>query len=393
MSSKNRIFKFYWESDYRKALENGLPTPNICHVLQTGEVFLNVPSYDSQYLTFEALETGTFTLTINTNITTAMFASVSYSFDTINWVTTNNVDNTEVTVTTPTVQAGKKIYWKGSGTGTCSSSYAAYPSTFSSTGRFNVSGNIMSMKGDNFEDDKTLRGLAFCGLFKDCTTLISAENLILPATTFTGNYVYDQMFRNCTNLVAAPKLPATDFCGQGYVYRYMFYDCASLTTAPELPSTTLTNACYQYMFGRCTSLTEAPELPATTLASYCYQYMFISCTNLNYIKALFTTTPDNSYTNSWVSGVAATGTFVKSPDATWDVTGVNGVPEGWTTDTFKDYFTTEALDDGVIIFTFPSSLNTSSASYLEYSTDSGESWIRINNVASTQVVKRNLLYR
>lgn len=28
--------------------------------------------------------------------------------------------------------------------------------------------------------------------------------------------------------------------------------------------------------------------------------------------------------------IFASGTFVKNSDATWDVTGVNGVPSGWT---------------------------------------------------------------
>lgn len=34
--------------------------------------------------------------------------------------------------------------------------------------------------------------------------------------------------------------------------------------------------------------------------------------------------------DSWVSGVAATGTFVKNTFAQWDVVGENGVPSGWT---------------------------------------------------------------
>jgi len=58
--------------------------------------------------------------------------------------------------------------------------------------------------------------------------------------------------------------------------------------------------------------------------------MFNGCSSLNYIKALFTTTPSSSYTGNWVSGVAPTGTFVKSAAATWNVTGNNGVPTGWT---------------------------------------------------------------
>ena len=45
---------------------------------------------------------------------------------------------------------------------------------------------------------------------------------------------------------------------------------------------------------------------------------------------MFITTPSSYYTGYWVRGVASTGTFVKNPDATWDVVGVSGVPEGWT---------------------------------------------------------------
>lgn len=58
--------------------------------------------------------------------------------------------------------------------------------------------------------------------------------------------------------------------------------------------------------------------------------MFQNCTSLNYIKANFTTTPSNSYTSNWVNNVAPTGTFVKNHNASWDVTGNDGVPTGWT---------------------------------------------------------------
>ena len=97
-----------------------------------------------------------------------------------------------------------------------------------------------------------------------------------------------------------------------------------------LPATTLKRECYYGMFQDCTGLSTAPELPATTLTDKCYQRMFYGCSNLNYIKAMFTTTPGSSYTTDWVSGVASTGTFVKNAAATWNVTGVNGVPSGWT---------------------------------------------------------------
>ena len=51
---------------------------------------------------------------------------------------------------------------------------------------------------------------------------------------------------------------------------------------------------------------------------------------LNYVKALFSTTPSDSYTSSWLAGVAASGTFVMSKEATWNVTGNSGIPSGWT---------------------------------------------------------------
>ena len=113
----------------------------------------------------------------------------------------------------------------------------------------------------------------------------------------------------------------------------MFNGCTSLTEAPELPATTLANQCYYQMFKNCTSLITAPELPATTLASYCYDYMFDNCQTLNYIKAMFTTQPSNTYTAYWLRGVASTGTFVKNSAATWNVRGTNGVPYGWTIQT------------------------------------------------------------
>ena len=87
------------------------------------------------------------------------------------------------------------------------------------------------------------------------------------------------------------------------------------------------------MFGDCSSLTQAPELPATTLVDHCYDSMFYGCSKLNYIKALFTTEPSDKYTYNWVYGVSSTGTFVKSSAANWNVTGVTGIPDGWTVTT------------------------------------------------------------
>lgn len=48
---------------------------------------------------------------------------------------------------------------------------------------------------------------------------------------------------------------------------------------------------------------------------------------------MFVTNPSSLYTNSWVSGVSSSGTFVKNSEAPWNVTGVNGIPNGWTVQT------------------------------------------------------------
>jgi hypothetical protein len=152
----------------------------------------------------------------------------------------------------------------------------------------------------------------------------------LPAKTLTTS-CYREMFYACTSLTTAPELSATTL-GESCCYG-MFQNCNSLTTPPVLGAQSLKRYCYMYMFRGCTSLTTAPDLPARQLTSDCYLGMFNGCSNLNYIKAMFTTTPSSSYTSGWVTGVSSTGTFVKNSAATWNVTGNNGIPSGWTIQT------------------------------------------------------------
>jgi len=145
------------------------------------------------------------------------------------------------------------------------------------------------------------------------------------------------MFKDCSALVDASMITLKGCYGRN-CYTDMFHGCINLTKPPKLTATTLQNNCYSMMFYGCTSLATAPELPATTLVNSCYTSMFSGCSKLNYIKALFTTTPSDSYTLNWVNGVASTGKFVKNNEATWDVTGTNGIPSGWTVITeLEDY--------------------------------------------------------
>ena len=342
------------------------------------------PDYSKQYLTFEALQSGTFTLTVPSLVDSTLMTSVSYSTDDgANWTTTM-IDNTAQTITTPTINAGDKVLWKGEGVA-MAKNYSNY-SKFTSTGNFNVSGNVMSLLyGDNFENQTELASGSsnnFAYLFRlSRGGLNSAANLILPTTTLTTG-CYQEMFEGCTSLTTAPELPATTLAGYCYYemfygctslttapsilpattlsescyqemfsgctslttapsilpattlasgcYNQMFSGCTSLTTAPELPATTLASSCYQNMFSGCTSLTTAPELPATTLVNYCYTNMFNDCRSLNRIKMLATDISATKCLQNWVQGVASSGIFTKATDMTTLPRGTNGIPENWT---------------------------------------------------------------
>ena len=237
----------------------------------------------------------------------------------------------------------------------------------------------------------TLAQSCYYEMFKDCTNLTTAPSL--PATSLAQS-CYKSMFNSCSSLTTAPSLPATTLAYE--CYSLMFRSCTSLTTAPSLPATTLTDNCYNEMFYGCTSLTTAPALPATTLTTYCYSSMFQNCTsltappvisattitnyknyscswmfagctslttapelnitilknysfqnmfynaeNVNYIKMLSTDISASSCLSNWVSGVAATGIFVKNISASWTTTGASGVPTGWTViyyDTTEDKY-------------------------------------------------------
>ena len=267
---------------------------------------------------------------------TDKITSISYSTDNgATWTTTENQNNKGENLSiTVNVNEGDKILWKG-----IAETLGFYyngnvlGSFFSSTAKFDAAGNIMSLLfGSDFKGQTGLTGkdCAFCKLFNSNSNLVNAQNLSLPATTL-AEYCYSNMFQGCTGLTSAPELPATTLAESSY--QYMFQGCTSLKTAPTLPAKTLASDCYQYMFDGCTSLITAPVLPAETLANWCYEGMFKGCSSLNYIKAMFTTTPSTTYTNNWVSGVASSGTFVKNSAATWNVTGVNGIPERWTIET------------------------------------------------------------
>ena len=285
---------------------------------------------------------------------------------------------------TVSISSGNSLLVKGRITGSTSNGIGR----FSSTGKFHVEGNIRSLTNyTDFSGGTELnRDYEFSGLFSGCTGMTSAENLILPAKSSTTN-CYEYMFQKCTSLEKPPKIELTKMAGVSQCF-YMFHGCSKLKYMPDLlptnlsganscysamfsgctsltavtslpattlstgcyssmfaycsglttiqsslPATTLSTGCYSSMFAYCSNITTAPVLPATTLVKSCYNRMFNYCSKLNYVKAMFTTTPSTTYTNSWLYNVASNGTFVKNSSATWTTRGTSAVPNNWTIQT------------------------------------------------------------
>ena len=255
--------------------------------------------FSKKPLTFIISSAGT----INWTASDASIAkTIDYKLNNGEWISITS--NTSSSAPTITVSSGDKVQFRGNNAQYATISYAGlFYNSFGGSSSFEVEGNIMSLiYGDDFKNNSTISSTyTFYGLFQNCVNLVSAENLVLPATTLADN-----------------------------CYEEMFFGCKSLTTAPALPATTLASYCYRNMFFGCKSLTTAPALPATTLVSGCYRGMFLFCTRLNYIKCLATDISATNCTDGWVNGVASTGTFVKAPSmASWTI-GTSGTPSGWT---------------------------------------------------------------
>ena len=269
-------------------------------------------NWANEYLTFEALESGTFTYS----------KASSYSINKGAW--TSLAANTA----TPTLNEGDTIRWKA----TISPTSSAGVGTFSSTCNYNAMGNPLSLNlGDTFVGVTTMpnKTYMFYHLFYNDTHIVNALNLALVCTTLRDS-CYREMFKGCTALVVVPELPATSLasnCYRGmfsgcaslertcrfpatsmgqyscaymfeyctaltivsdliattldtYSYNSMFYGCTSLVIAPKIYATNLANFCCGGMFYGCTKLTEVDELPALTLATHCYEQMFYGCTSL-----------------------------------------------------------------------------------------------------------------
>lgn len=272
------------ESDNVVHYNKGVPVPPVPPI-----------DYRSMPLTIEITDSNEGEITIY--LSYANDAELSYSLNGGAWTPINSAVYL-------TVNNGDKIQLVGVDNEYGTSSPAQ--SLLNTDLNFIVYGNVMSLLDKtNFANLTTFpyNNNPLKSLFANNIGLISAENLILPATALTDN-----------------------------CYEQMFYYCIRLTTAPELPATVLGEQCYASMFDYCRSLTTAPVLPATTLAEECYAKMFYDCASLNSVTCLATDLSAYDCTYNWLYGVASSGTFTKASSADWSrKTGYSGIPSGWTT--------------------------------------------------------------
>ena len=248
---------------------------------------------EQNYLTFVMTSSGSFNFGKVGNVT----KNISYSVNGAQWV---EVECGSTGSTILGLHAGDKIRAKGTNAsyGTDVDNYIKITGLGETT--CDIYGNIMSLVyGDNFKDKTSFTENGVFWLLFYQSTVGSAENLILPATTLTED-CYRAMFSSST-LAVPPQI---------------------------LPATTLGARCYKYMFNA-TSITASPYLPDATTATDCYDNMFTNAASLASVTCLQSTTFTEA--ENWLSGCPNTSdcTFTKAAGASWG-RNASGIPDQWT---------------------------------------------------------------
>ena len=182
--------------------------------------------------------------------------------------------------------------------------------------------------GDNVRFRSTAPVLAPCaGKFSSTVDFIAASNIM--------SLVAGEDYRTET------RVPDNAFKG-------LFANNNQLksVTSLELPAQTLGTACYQEMFKNCTGLTAAPALPATTLSADCYKEMFAGCANLGVVICDATDISASNCTQNWLQGVKGIGLLGGNHYETAWTPGDSGIPTGWLA---SNYFFVKALANNATV--------------------------------------------
>jgi hypothetical protein len=229
---------------------------------------------------------------------------MSYSLDGQSWTTLTA--EVSASITTPTIHAGEKVYWKGEN-GALGKRTDARLCPFSSTGKYNISGDVRSII-----DPSTMGG----------TQLGGNRNGYILHSVFANNKIVD-----ASGLLLPP-------CNRSQSYSYMFSGCTDMVYPPAVLACTSNNTTRwsDGVFQGCTSLVRSPLLTLTDVISYGYNLLFDGCSSLKYVQCFAVNLAATNSLSNWMRNTPNTtdGVFVKHIDATWTTTGNSGVPTNWT---------------------------------------------------------------
>lgn len=245
------------------------------------------------YLCFTANAANS-TVRLNQVGTSSLTPDFEISTDKRNWQTYTL--GTTITLS----NIGDKLYMRGNNTtlGHDGNNYK----NFAMSGNISVSGDLRTLLSKTSPTDiTTLPTRCFSLLFYNCTSLYSAADLKLEATTI-GDRSYMNLFLQCSNLVYAPK---------------------------EIGNATLSEYSCNQMFSNCTSLLESPILKIETIPAYAFRSMFWGCSSLNKVTSYAQNLVSNDSLNFWMYQVPETGDFYNLGGATY-MRGQHGIPSGWT---------------------------------------------------------------
>ncbi len=132
--------------------------------------------------------------------------------------------------------------------------------------------------------------------------------------------------------VGIPKIPtevATSYPTRNYLFRGQ---SKLVSVMPELTKEQVGWG----DFRGCTSLVKGPDITSEDLvinqhANASMREFFKDCQRLSYVRAMFADTSRYSQLlGDWLSGVSASGTFMKKAGSVWTVGTAYGIPAGWT---------------------------------------------------------------
>lgn len=192
-------------------------------------------------------------------------------------------------------------------------------------------GNVPDMSGVTLAPQQSLQNM-----FRDCTAITDASNLLQNLVRVTGNYSFSSMFNGCTSLVIPPNFNGiTSTANCNGTFRAVFQGCSAMTVAPSFNSLTVVyDRTFANTFVGCSSLTTAPDLSGiTSVYTQSFQNTYYNCSSLATVYTPNISTWDTSVFDSWLFGVANSGNLEVPNGALAALIPTNsssGCPTGWT---------------------------------------------------------------